>query len=77
MGQRVEPIYPEKVASAMGIDEVAVVDAFDAEAIAQTLQAAFNKKGLSFIVARGRCPYIENKRCQVTSRISENGKDPP
>jgi indolepyruvate ferredoxin oxidoreductase alpha subunit len=63
MGQQAEPIYPEKLASAMGIDEVAVVDAFDAEAIAQTLQAAFNKKGLSFIVVRGRCPYIENKRC--------------
>jgi indolepyruvate ferredoxin oxidoreductase alpha subunit len=65
MGDRVEPILPEKVAEALSIAHVGAVDAFDESAIASALQAAFNRKGVSFMVVRGRCPHIENKRCRV------------
>ncbi len=72
MGRAAEPIYPEKLASAMSIEDVAVVDAFDEAGIARALQAAFHRKGLSFMVVRGRCPHIERKRCQVTTSISRS-----
>ena len=65
MGERVEPIYPEKVAAALSIESVVAVDAFDKAALAQALQAAFKKKGLAFMVVRGRCPHIETKRCRI------------
>jgi hypothetical protein len=73
MGQRVEPIYPEKVAAALSLDDVAVVDAFDGAAISRALQAAFNKKGLAFMVVRGRCPHIETKHCRVTANNGGHG----
>ena len=66
MGKRVEPIFVEKVAEALSIDNVSMVDAFDEMAIAQALKTAFDKKGLSFIVVRGRCPFTETKHCCVT-----------
>jgi indolepyruvate ferredoxin oxidoreductase alpha subunit len=66
MGAKVKPIYPERVAEALNIGDVAALDAFDEPAIADALQAAFRKKGLSFLVIRGRCPYIETKRCRTT-----------
>jgi indolepyruvate ferredoxin oxidoreductase alpha subunit len=68
MGKQVEPIYPEKVAEALSIDNVGVVDAFDETAIAHALQAAFDKKGLSFMVVRGRCPHIATKRCRTAEQ---------
>ena len=67
MGDRVEPILPEKVAAALSIAHVEAVDAFDEAAIASSLQAAFKQKGVSFMVVRGRCPHIENKRCRVAA----------
>ncbi len=70
MGEKVRPIYPEKVAEALGIDNVCTLDAFDEKAIRNALQQVFRQKGLSFMVVRGRCPYIENRRCRAT-RVSE------
>ena len=66
MGEAVRPIYPEKVAESLGIENVYTLDAFDASAIRQTLQTVFNRKGLSFLVVRGRCPHIESRRCRAT-----------
>jgi TPP-dependent indolepyruvate ferredoxin oxidoreductase alpha subunit len=66
MGENVRPIYPEKVAEALGIDNVYTLDAFDEKAIRNALQQVFRQKGLSFMVVRGRCPYIENRRCLAT-----------
>jgi TPP-dependent indolepyruvate ferredoxin oxidoreductase alpha subunit len=66
MGANVRPIYPEKVAEAMGIDNVYTLDAFDEKAIRSALQQVFNQKGLSCMVVRGRCPYIESKQCRVS-----------
>jgi indolepyruvate ferredoxin oxidoreductase alpha subunit len=66
MGEKVEPIYPEKVAEALNIDKVFTLDAFDEPAIANVLQEVFKTKGLSFLVVRGRCPHIETKQCRVT-----------
>jgi indolepyruvate ferredoxin oxidoreductase alpha subunit len=66
MGEAVRAIYPEKVAEAMGIDNVYTLDAFDEAAIRKTLQEVFSRKGLSFLVVRGRCPFIETKKCRAT-----------
>jgi len=66
MGEKVAPIYPEKVAEALNIGHVFTLDAFDETAIAHTLQEVFKTKGLSFIVVRGRCPHIETKQCRAT-----------
>jgi indolepyruvate ferredoxin oxidoreductase alpha subunit len=71
MGEPVRPIYPEKVAEAMGIDHVYTLDAFDETAIRKTLQEVFTRKGLSFLVVRGRCPFIESKRCHATAEHLE------
>jgi indolepyruvate ferredoxin oxidoreductase alpha subunit len=65
MGENVRPIYPEKVAAAMGIDHVYTLDAFDEKAIRSTLGQVFSRKGLSFMVVRGRCPHIETRRCRA------------
>jgi indolepyruvate ferredoxin oxidoreductase alpha subunit len=70
MGQNVRPIYPEKVAEAMGIDNVYTLDAFDEKDIRKMLQQVFNLKELSVVIVRGRCPYIESKQCRVT-RVAE------
>jgi len=66
MGEQVRAIFPEKVAEAMGIDNVDTLDAFDEAAIRKTLQEVFSRKGLSFLVVRGRCPFIETKKCRAT-----------
>ncbi len=66
MGEKVEPIYPEKMAEALNIANVFTLDAFDEPAIAHTLQEVFTTKGLSFVVVRGRCPHIESKQCRAT-----------
>jgi TPP-dependent indolepyruvate ferredoxin oxidoreductase alpha subunit len=66
MGEQVQSIYPEKVAVAMGIENVYTLDAFDEAAIRLTLQEVFNRTGLSLLVVRGRCPYIESKQCRAT-----------
>ncbi len=66
MGEQVRLIYPEKVAEAMGIENVYTLDAFDETAIRKTLQEVFTRQGLSFLVVRGRCPYIQSKRCHAT-----------
>jgi len=68
MGEQVRPIYPEKVAEAMGIENVYTLDAFDETAIQKTLKAVFSRKGLSLLVVRGRCPYIETKKCLATGK---------
>ena len=65
MGENVSQIYPEKVAEAMGIENVYTLDAFDEKAIRSTLQQVFSQKGLSFMVVRGRCPHIESKQCRA------------
>jgi indolepyruvate ferredoxin oxidoreductase alpha subunit len=70
MGEQVRLIYPEKVAEAMGIENVYTLDAFDETAIRETLQEVFTRQGLSFLVVRGRCPFIESKRCHATG-VSE------
>jgi indolepyruvate ferredoxin oxidoreductase alpha subunit len=70
MRKKVRPIYPEKLAKAMGIDNVYTLDAFDEKDIRKMLQQVFNLKELSVIIVRGRCPYIESKQCRVT-RVSE------
>ncbi len=49
MGEEVRAIYPEKVAEAMGIDNVYTLDAFDEAAIRKTLQEVFSRRGLYFI----------------------------
>ncbi len=66
MGEQVQTIYPEKVAEAMGIENVHVLDAFDEHTIKKTLHKAFTRKGMSFLVVRGRCPFIETKQCKAT-----------
>jgi len=71
MGENVQPIYPEKVAAAMGIDNVYTLDAFDEKAIRSALQQVFNQKGLSCMVVRGRCPHIESKQCRVAGTIDK------
>ena len=65
MGEQVQPIYPEEVARALGIGKVCTLDAFDEKSIRQTLQKAFSRKGLSFLVVRGRCPFTETKKCKA------------
>ena len=72
MGEQVQPIYPEEVARAMGIENVYTLDAFDEPGIRQTLQEVFSRKGLSFLVVRGRCPFIETRKCQATG-VSDAG----
>jgi indolepyruvate ferredoxin oxidoreductase alpha subunit len=65
MGKNVRPIYPEKVAEAMGIDNVYTLDAFDEKDIRKMLQQVFDLRELSVMIVRGRCPYIESKQCRV------------
>jgi indolepyruvate ferredoxin oxidoreductase alpha subunit len=65
MGEKVRPIYPEKMAEAMGIDTVYTLDAFDEKVIRSALQHVFSQKGLSFMVVRGRCPHIDSKQCRA------------
>ena len=65
IGEKVRPIYPEKVAKALGIENVYTLDAFDEKTIGRTLQKAFGQRGLSLLVVRGRCPYIESKQCRA------------
>jgi indolepyruvate ferredoxin oxidoreductase alpha subunit len=65
MGKQVEPIFVEKLAEALSIFQVDIVDSFDNTTIARALKRAFDNKGLSFIVVRGRCPYIETKQCRI------------
>jgi indolepyruvate ferredoxin oxidoreductase alpha subunit len=72
MGANVRPIYPEKVAEAMGVDNVYTLDAFDEKAIRSALQQVFNQKGLSCMVVRGRCPHIESKQCRATNVTDEH-----
>jgi TPP-dependent indolepyruvate ferredoxin oxidoreductase alpha subunit len=67
MGEPVRSIYPEKLAEAMGIEYVCTLDAFDGSAIRQALQDVFTRKGLSLLVVRGRCPFIESKQCHATA----------
>jgi indolepyruvate ferredoxin oxidoreductase alpha subunit len=71
MGENAQPICPEEVARAMGIANVHTLDAFDETAIRHTLQEAFNHKGLSFLVVRGRCPFIETRKCRATEGIEK------
>ncbi|CAB1077896.1 Indolepyruvate oxidoreductase subunit IorA (EC [Olavius algarvensis Delta 1 endosymbiont] len=71
MGETVRTIYPEKLAAAMGIDNVYTLDAFDEAAIKKTLHEVFTRRGLSFLVVRGRCPHIESKKCRAT-RVSNH-----
>ena len=40
--------------------------------IRQALQEVFSRKGLSFLVVRGRCPFIETRKCQATG-VSDSG----
>jgi indolepyruvate ferredoxin oxidoreductase alpha subunit len=65
MGEAVQPIYPEKIAESLGIDDVYTLDAFDEASIRRTLKAVISRKGLAFLVVRGRCPYIETRRCRA------------
>ena len=65
MGEQVRPIYPEKVAEAMGIENVYTLDAFDEAAIRKALNTVFSRSGLSFLVVRGRCPFIETRKCRA------------
>jgi indolepyruvate ferredoxin oxidoreductase alpha subunit len=67
MGKRVEPIYIERLAEAIGIDHIHIADAFDEISVARTITEAFDESELSCIVVRGRCPYIETKRCHVSN----------
>jgi indolepyruvate ferredoxin oxidoreductase alpha subunit len=71
LGAKADPIYPEKVADALSIDNVCVLDASDKPAIVGGLQKAFANKGLSFLVVRGRCPHIETRRCRVSEVTHE------
>ena len=66
MGEEVRQIHPEKLAEALNIDDVRVLDAFDETVIAETLQEVFGRPGLSVLVVRGGCPYTEGKKCRVT-----------
>ena len=65
MGKKVSPIYPEKVAEAMGVDKVYTLDAFDEKAIGWALEQVFSRTGLSVMIVRGRCPHIESKQCRA------------
>ena len=69
MGEAVHSIYPENMARAMGIENVHTLDAFDEQTIKDTLHHAFTRKGLTFLVVRGRCPYIETKRCKAIEKL--------
>jgi indolepyruvate ferredoxin oxidoreductase alpha subunit len=71
MGKKVRLIYPEKLAQSLNIENVHALDAHDEPAIAGALQEAFSRNGLSFLVIRGRCPYIKTKRCRVTQASQE------
>jgi len=75
MGEQVRPIYPEKVAEAMGIDHVYTLDAFDEAAIRKTLQEVFARQGLALLVVRGRCPFIESRKCQATEDRRQRTED--
>lgn len=75
MGEAVRPIYPEKVAEAMGIDHVHTLDAFDETAIRKTLPEVFARQGLSLLVVRGRCPFIETRRCVATEIRGQKTED--
>ncbi len=73
MGEPVRSIYPEQLAAAMGIDSVHTLDAFDVKAIRHTLREVFNRKGLSFLVVRGRCPFIETRKCRTPEFTGDTG----
>jgi indolepyruvate ferredoxin oxidoreductase alpha subunit len=66
MGEGVGRIYPEKLAEALNIGYVRVLDAFDETAIAEALLDVFGRRGPSVLVVRGDCPYTEAGKCQVT-----------
>ncbi len=65
MGEPGPTILPEKVAQGLGLNYVKAVDAFDASALEETWRECLGRRGPSFVVVRGECPYIETKRCQV------------
>jgi indolepyruvate ferredoxin oxidoreductase alpha subunit len=69
MGETVQPIYPEKLAESLGIDSIYKLDAFDEASIRRALQAVFRRKGLSFLIVRGRCPYIQTRQCRAAGGV--------
>lgn len=58
-------ILPENLARGLGLEYVRVVDAYDREQIDQVWRECLGRKGPSFLVVRGDCPYIDSKKCQV------------
>jgi indolepyruvate ferredoxin oxidoreductase alpha subunit len=75
MGERTQPIYPEEVAWAMGIEHICTLDAFDEKGIRQTVQDVFSCKGLSVLVVLGRCPFNQARKCQATGGLSKDRID--
>jgi indolepyruvate ferredoxin oxidoreductase, alpha subunit len=64
-GERVPTFGPEDVAKALNIENVQVLDAYDRDAIAETLKKLWQQKGPALVVVRGACPYIDAKSCRI------------
>ena len=61
-GEEVEPIDPEKVAKACGIEFVRVVDPYDLESTKRVLEEALEHNGPSVIIAKRPCALLESRR---------------
>ncbi len=63
LGKEVPPILPEDLARGLGLERVIVLASDDREGIEKTWRECLLNEGLRFIVVRGRCPYIDSKKC--------------
>ncbi len=67
--EKVGVIWPEKLARAIGVENVRVVDSYDLKGFEQTLAEELKKDGLSVIVARQDCVLLKKDRQQSTFHI--------
>ncbi len=68
-GEKVDIIWPEKIARALGVANVQVVDSYDLDGFEKTLRQELSNDGLSVIVARQECVLLKKDRTQSTFYI--------
>ncbi|HOJ49458.1 MAG TPA: indolepyruvate ferredoxin oxidoreductase subunit alpha [Spirochaetota bacterium] len=61
MGDETVTIYPEKIAEAIGVKDVKVVDSYDIKQVEDSIKDSLSREGLSVIVARRECALIVKK----------------
>ena len=61
-GEETVALLPEKIAEALGIDHIKVIDPYDLKLVRKTLKDAMDHDGPSFVVARRACVLLPGER---------------